>query len=162
VSATDELAPPEPRLELMARFTVDLDAPAWEVGRSTGLGDRRIFPITGGRIEGPLINGAILNNGADWQVVTPEGVAIIDTRYLLRLDDESLVYLQTRGYRHGPPDVIAALAAGEVVDPSRYFFRVYMTFETASARYGWLNRSMAIGTAIRLPRAVIYDAYLIK
>ena len=42
-----------------------------------------------------------------------------------------------------------------------YFFRVYMTFETASARYGWLNRAMAIGSAMRLQSAVIYDAYLV-
>jgi hypothetical protein len=36
-----------------------------------------------------------------------------------------------------------------------------MTFETASATYGWLNRAMAIGSAIRLQNTVIYDAYLI-
>jgi hypothetical protein len=47
-----EPRPPEPTLELMARFTVDLAAPAWELGRTTGLGDRRIFPITGGRFDG--------------------------------------------------------------------------------------------------------------
>ena len=140
---------------------MDLAAPAWELGRTSGLGDRRIFPITGGRFEGPLLSGTILNNGADWQVVTPEGVAIIDTRYLLRLDDSALVYLQTRGFRHGPPEVLAAVAAGEPVDPHDYFFRVYMTFETASGTYGWLNRTMAIGSAMRLQSAVIYDAYRI-
>jgi hypothetical protein len=153
--------PPEPRLEFLARFSVDLGAPAWEVGRTTGLGDRRIFPITGGTVAGPLLRGDILDNGADWQVVTPDGVAIIDTRYLLRLDDSALVYLQTRGFRHGPPEVLAAVAAGEPVDPHDYFFRVYMTFETASGTYGWLNRTMAIGSAMRLPSAVIYDAYRI-
>ena len=47
-----EPRPPEPKLELMARFTVDLAAPVWELGRTTGLGDRRIFPITGGRFDG--------------------------------------------------------------------------------------------------------------
>jgi hypothetical protein len=52
-----EPRPPEPTLELMARFTVDLAAPAWELGRTTGLGDRRIFPITGGRVDGPLLTG---------------------------------------------------------------------------------------------------------
>jgi hypothetical protein len=157
---TSEQQPPEPRLELMARFSVDLDPP-WELGRTTGLGDRRIFPITGGSFEGPLLTGRILNNGADWQVVTSDRVAIVDTRYLLQLDDGALVYLQTRGYRHGPPDVLAAIAAGATVDPSQYYFRVYMTFETASATYGWLNRAMAIGSAMRLQNTVIYDAYLI-
>jgi hypothetical protein len=153
--------PPEPKLELMARFTVDLAAPA-ELGRTGGLGDRRIFPIIGGSFDGPVLRGTILNNGADWQVVTPDGVSLIDTRYLLRLDDGALAYLQTRGFRHGPAEVLAAVAAGEPVDPHEYFFRVYLTFETASSAYGWLNRAMAIGSAMRLANAVIYDAYLIK
>jgi hypothetical protein len=46
-----------------------------------------------------LLSGEILNNGADWQILTADGTAIIDTRYLLKLDDGSLAYLQTRGYR---------------------------------------------------------------
>jgi FAD/FMN-containing dehydrogenase len=107
-------------------------------------------------------SGTILDNGADWQVVTPDGVALIDTRYLLRLDDDALAYLQTRGFGHGPAEVLAAVAAGEPIDPHDYFFRVYMTFETASGTYGWLNRAMAIGSAMRLVNTVIYDAYLIR
>jgi hypothetical protein len=50
--------------------------------------------------------------------------AIIDRRYLLRLDDGSLAYLQTRGYRHGPADVLAELAKGAKVGPAKYYFRV--------------------------------------
>jgi hypothetical protein len=153
--------PPEPRLEFLARFSVDLGAP-WEVGRTSGLGDRRIFPITGGSFDGPRLHGTILDNGADWQIVTPDGVSIIDTRYLLRLADGALTYLQTRGFRHGPADVLAAVAAGEPVNPQDYFFRVEMRFETASDTYSWLNRAMAIGSAMRLANAVVYDAYLIN
>lgn len=152
--------PPRPGLEPMARFTVEL-GPVWELGPTSGLGNRRIFPIVGGRFEGPLLSGTILDNGADWQVVTPGGVAIVDTRYLLQLRDGALVYLQTRGFRHGPPEVLAAIAAGETVDPASYFFRVYMTFETASPEHEWLNRAMAVGSAIRLANAVVYDAYLV-
>ena len=153
--------PPEPRLEYLARLSVDLGTP-WDVGRTSGLGDRRIFPITGGSIDGPRLRGTILDNGADWQVVTPDGVSLIDTRYLLRLEDGALVYLQTRGFRHGSTEVLAAVAAGEPVDPHDYFFRVYLTFETASNTYSWLNRAMAIGSAMRLANAVVYDAYLIN
>lgn len=154
--------PPKPQLEPMARFTVELVAPVWELGETTDLGKRRIIPITGGKFEGPLLNGEILNNGADWQVVTKDGLAIIDTRYLLKADDGSLIYLQTRGYRHGPPEVMAEVAKGSDVDPNKYYFRLYMNFETASASYGWLNRAMAVGYAMRLGKAVVYDAYLLK
>ncbi len=153
---------PKPRLEYMARFTVDLAAPVWELGPTSGLGRRRIIPITGGSFAGPLLNGEILNNGADWQIVTADGTAIIDTRYLLNLDDGSLAYLQTRGYRHGTADVMAELAKGAEVDPAKYYFRVYLQFETSSSLYSWLNRTLAVGYAARLGKAVVYDAYAIR
>jgi hypothetical protein len=146
----------------MARFTVDLVAPVWELGATSDLGRRRIIPIGGGSFAGPLLNGEILNNGADWQVVTADGTAIIDTRYLIKLDDGSLAYLQTKGYRHGPADVMAELAKGAEIDPAKYYFRVHLQFETSSSSYGWLNRILAVGYAMRLKSAVIYDAYAIR
>jgi len=158
----DGVAPPQPRLELMARFEVALTAPPFELGETSALGRRRIIPIKGGRFHGPLLNGEILDNGADWQVVTQAGVALIDTRYLLRLSDGALAYLQTRGYRHGPPEVVAALARGEDVDPQRYYFRVTMQFETASREFGWLNHTIGLGSAMRRASAVIYDAYAVR
>jgi hypothetical protein len=160
--AGQKFEPPKPELEFMARVTVDLVAPIWDLGVTSDLGRRRIIPITGGKLEGPLLNGEILNNGADWQVVTADGLAIIDTRYLLRLDDGSLAYLQTGGYRHGPADVMAALAKGAEVDPSTYYFRAWLNFETNSSVYAWLNRTLAVGDAMRLAAAVIYDAYAIR
>jgi hypothetical protein len=159
---TGGFEPPKPRLEYMARFTVDLEAPVWELGKTADLGARRIIPITGGHFAGPLLNGEILNNGADWQAVTADGLAIIDTRYLLKADDGSLIYLQTKGFRYGPAEVLAEVARGNPVDPNKYSFRLTMTFETASQKYGWLNRAIGVGYAMRLGKAVIYDAYLVK
>lgn len=157
-----EFAPPTPTLERLARFEVDLDGPVWELGETSGLGRRRIIPITGGRFEGPALKGEILDNGADWQIVTADNVAIIDTRYLLRLSDGSLAYLQTKGFRHGPAEVIAELASGGDVDPTRYYFRVSMQFETASREFGWLNHVVGLGSAMRRPKTVVYDAYIVR
>ncbi|ATP50737.1 hypothetical protein CR512_15680 [Pseudomonas putida] len=154
--------PPPLKLEPLARFSVDLVAPIWELGATNGQGKRRIIPITGGRFEGPRLKGTILNNGADWQVVTPEGVAIIDTRYLLQTDDGALIYLRTEGYRFGPPEVMKKVAAGEDVDPSLYQFRITMHFETSAPQYAWLNRTVGVGSAMRLGNAVVYDAFEVK
>ena len=153
------LTPPQPGLELLARFHVELARPPWDLGRTTPLGTRRIVPITGGRFEGPGFSGEILDNGADWQVVIDDGTTVVDTRYLLRLSDGALAYLRTRGFRHGPPHVLARIADGELVDPRLYYFRVSMAFETASTTFAWLNRTLAIGSALRLADAVVYDAY---
>jgi hypothetical protein len=160
VADTKGFEPPKPKLEYLGRWWVDLVAPVWELGQTSDLGKRRIIPITGGKFEGPRIKGVILNNGADWQIVTKEGVAIIDTRYLLQTDDGALIYLQTKGYRYGPPEVMAKVARGEVVDPNLYYFHITMLFETAAPKYLWLNRSQGIAFAMRLGNAVVYDAYL--
>ena len=154
--------PPKPVLVFLGRLRVGLTAPAWELGETSALGRRRIIPITGGTFEGPDFRGKILNNGADWQVVTKEGVAIIDTRYLLQTDDDQYVYLQTQGFRFGPPDVMARVAKGESVDPALYNFRITMQFETGAKKYEYLNRHVGVGSAMRLGSEVVYDAYLLK
>ena len=154
--------PPKPGLEFMARFEVNLDAPVLELGQIEGIGKRRIIPITGGKFSGPRLNGTILNNGADWQAVAADGLARMDTRYALKTVDGALIYIQTRGFRYGPADVMAELAKGNPVDPNKYCFRVYIQFETGSSQYEWLNRAIGIGAGMRLRNAVIYDAYLVK
>jgi hypothetical protein len=59
----------------------------------------------------------------------------------------------------GPPEVIAALARGEPVEPSRYYFRTVMRFETADPVLAWLNRILALGTGAREKLAVRLDVY---
>jgi Protein of unknown function (DUF3237) len=61
--------------------------------------------------------------------------------------------------RHGPSEVIAALARGEAVEPSRYYFRTVMRFETADPALAWLNRILALGTGAREKLAVRLDVY---
>jgi hypothetical protein len=146
----------------MARFEVNLDAPILELGRVESAGNRRIIPITGGRFTGPRLSGIILNNGADWQMVAADGLAYLDTRYALKTNDEALIYIQTRGFRYGPADVMAEVAQGTPVDPNKYYFRVSILFETGTTRYRWLNRAIGIGAGMRLRNAVIYDAYLVR
>jgi hypothetical protein len=162
VADTKGFVPPKPNLEYLGRWSVDLVAPIWELGQTSDLGRRRIIPITGGTFNGPNFKGKILNNGADWQIVTKDGLAIIDTRYLLQTDDGEYVYLQTKGYRFGPPEVMAKVAKGEVVDANLYNFRITMQFETSSKKYDYLNRYIGIAFAMRLGNAVVYDAYLVK
>ena len=158
----EDFQPPKPKLEHLARFNVNLEAPIWELGATSDLGRRRIIPITSGSFEGKRLKGTILNNGADWQVVTAQGLAIIDTRYLLKTNDGALIYLQTKGFRYGPPEVMAEVAKGNPVDPAKYTFRLTMSFETADPRYTWLNRAIGVGSAMRLGAAVVYDAYLLE
>ena len=157
-----QFEPPKPGLEFMARFEVNLGASVLELGQIGSVGKRRIIPIVGGTFTGPRLSGTILNNGADWQIVSADGLASMDTRYALETKDGALVYIQTHGFRYGPAAVMAEVAKGIPVDPNKYYFRVHIQFETGSARYKWLNRAIGIGAGMRLRNAVIYDAYLVK
>jgi hypothetical protein len=116
-------------------------------------GERRMVAITGGRVSG-RVDGEILPGGADWQVLRPDGLADIDARYLLRTTDGAVAEVWSRGLRHGPADVMQKLAAGEPVDPSLYYFRTSMRFESAAPSLQWLTRILAVGIGERRPDTV--------
>ncbi len=122
-------------------------------------GERRLIPIVGGTFQGPRLRGKVLPGGADWQIVRADGVLDLDARYALQDEGGGVVSVVSRGYRHGPPDVLAALARGEDVDPGRYYFRTTMRFETGAPSLAWLNRTLAVATARRQARRVLLTAY---
>ena len=128
---------------------------------TTQHGNRRIIPITGGKFEGPDIKGVIVPGGADWQIVRTDGVAELEARYTLRSDDDGLIYVVNKGYRHGPSEVMRRLAKGEPVDPKEYYFRTTPTFETSVAKYNWLTRHVFVAAGERKPDRVIIDFYKI-
>ena len=123
------------------------------------LGERRVVGITGGTFEGPQLRGTVVPGGADWQIVRADGVLDIDARYALRTDAHALIRVVSQGYRHGPPEVLAALGRGEEVPAEKYFFRTVMRFETGAAGLQWLNRTIAVASAQRKARQVLLSVY---
>ena len=147
-------------LEPLAHAEITLAEPL-ELG-TTGLGRRRIIPITGGRFTGARLAGTVLPGGADWQIVLADGTALLEARYTLRTDEGALVLVQNRGVRHGPPEVLARLARGEDPDPSLYYMRTTPVFETAAPQLAWLNRIVCVGTGRRRRASVELDFYEVK
>jgi len=154
------MEPVAPSLELIARFRATLAQPL-ELGQ-TPWGRRRVIAVTGGEFDGPLLTGKVLPGGADWQVVHEDGTATIDTRYTLECHDGALISVATRGCRTGPREVLQRIAAGETVDPSEYYFRVAIQYETSAPQYEWLNWIVAVASALRLSDQVVYDAYVVR
>ena len=74
------------------------------------------------RVRGPKLNGRILPGGADWQIIRNDGAADIQARYTIETDGGGLILVDSEGLRHGPPEVMAALARGEAVDPAQLLF----------------------------------------
>ncbi len=46
------------------------------------------------------------------------------------------------------------LSRGEIVDPALVYFRTVPVFEAPAGPYDWLNRSVFLGLAARLPDKV--------
>jgi len=151
---------PEPRLTLVYRLEAALGEPL-ELG-DVAQRHRRIVPQTGGRFTGPELSGELLPGAsADWQIVMPDGTSFVDVRYTLQTDGGDLLYVQSRGVRHGSPEVLSRLARGEDVDASEYTFRTSTKIETAAPRLDWLNKSVFISVGGRQAAGVIYETYLV-
>jgi len=125
----------------------------------TPLGDRRVGVVDGGSFEGPRLKGTVMKGGSDWILARPDGALQLDVRLTLKTDDGHLIGMTYRGFRHGPAAVIDRLNRGEKVDASEYYFRTAPFFETASEKYGWLNRVVAVATGHRLPDGPVYHVF---
>jgi hypothetical protein len=142
-----------PELEFVYEATGDLGTPI-PLGK-THDGTRRIVPIfEGGRVEGPLIRGALLGGGADWQVTRPDDVTVVEAIYAMKTDDGVVIQIRNKGVRHGSPEVMARLAAGDEVDPTTYYFRTVPEFIAPKGKYDWMNRSVFICSGARFPMSI--------
>ena len=140
-------------------FSITLTVAEMQAVGTTPLGDRRIGVVAGGSFEGPKLKGTVMKGGSDWILMRPDGAVQLDVRLMLRSDDGHLIGMTYRGFRHGPAAVIDRLNRGEKVDPGEYYFRTAPFFETASEKYGWLNRIVAVATGHRLPDGPVYHVF---
>ena len=149
----------ELRSEFLCEVSVDLEEPL-DMG-ATPHGVRRIYGVKGGTFEGPKLKGQVLPGGGDWLLLRPDGAGELDVRATMRTDDGHIIYIYYRGILHASPEVAQGILRGEAPDPSEYYFRTAPFFETGSEKYGWLNRTVAVGVGKIGPNGVGYTVYAI-
>jgi Protein of unknown function (DUF3237) len=142
----------KPDLEFVYEATGALGTPI-PIGETPD-GTRRIIPIFSGPVVGPKINGELISGGADWQVTRTDGVTVADATYALRTDDGVVIQIHNKGLRHGPPEVMARLAAGEGVDPAEYYFRTIPEFIAPVGKYDWMNKSVFVCAGARYAESI--------
>jgi len=151
--------PAPPALAHVLHLEVEVGPPV-EVGRTPG-GLRRVVPILGGTVSGPLLTGRVLPGGADFQVIRTETETVAEARYVLESDDGEVVYVENTGLRTGSAEDIARLRQDLPVDPARIYFRSWPRFETAAPRLAALTGHLHVGTGVRHPRGVVFDFFRI-
>ena len=128
-------------------------------------GDQRLGYISGGRFFGPRINGTVLPGGGNWsrsgRMGEDASVGTFDARAVWQSEDGELIYVSYTGRSIISDDARATFADPAVpdADTSQYYLRIAPVFETASAKYGWLNDVLAVGVGERTDFGVRHQIY---
>lgn len=143
-----------PQFEFAFSIALKLTKPTWL--RPTTMGaTRAAVYVSEGTLEGPGIKGRVLPmSGGDWPLLRPDGVLDFDARYLLELDDGTVIYFQNRGYRWArTPEVAERMARNEPADPSEYYMRVSPKFDVPEGPHDWMAKHIFVGVAEKTPGA---------
>jgi hypothetical protein len=102
---------PEMRTEYA--FTITAEIAEVTTAGDLGYGVRRIIPINGGEVRGEKVNGKVLPFGADFQIIRPNELIDLEARYAFETDDGAVVYVENKGIRFGPVELLQKLKRGE-------------------------------------------------
>lgn len=128
---------------LLFSTTLAADAPR-DVG-TTPYGQRRVTRTRGGNLSGGSVAGSILPGALDFDLRLPSGALEHEARYVLRMPDQTLVYLRTCG-----------VADGDGV-------RFVADFEApSSSTWQWLNAGTYVGRRALTPQGVRLSVHAVS
>ena len=147
--------------ELYTKYVFTITAEIAEVTTAGDLGHgvRRIIPITGGTVRGEKVNGKVLPFGADFQIIRPNELIDLEAKYAFETDDGAVVYVENKGIRFGPVELLQKLKRGEPVDPRLIYCRTSPKYETGAEKYRWLMEHVFVGSAARHADRVVIDVH---
>jgi len=151
---TDAPHPFMPRLEYAFSIAITLSRPYFLKPTNMGATRAAVYAAEG-TIEGPGIKGKVVPmSGGDFPLVRPDGVIDFDARYLLELDDGTIIYLQNRGFRWAyTAEAAERMARNEPADPSEYYMRVSPKFDVPEGPHDWMSKHVFVGVAEKVPGA---------
>src|ERR1700757_251770 len=148
-----------PVLETRYVFTITARIGGVVTAGETGHGVRRVIPITGGEVRGERVNGTVCPLGADFQVIRPNELIELEAKYAFETDDGAIVYVENKGIRFGPIELLQRLKRGEPVDPALIYCRTVPRFETGAEKYRWLMENLFVASAARHADRVVIDVH---
>src|ERR1700748_2895995 len=148
-----------PELGTQYVFTITARIAEVTTAGDLGYGVRRIIPITGGEVKGEKVNGKVLPFGADFQIIRPNELIDLEAKYAFETDDGAVVYVENKGIRFGPVELLQKLKRGEPVDPGLIYFRTVPRCESGAEKYRWLMENLFVASAARHPDRVVIEVH---
>jgi hypothetical protein len=156
----DIRTPAVPGLDYAFSINVALGEPVFcGPGRN---GERRVFPIAGGTVSGPLLNGKVMAGGADYALVRNDRCTCVTAHYMLQANDGTPIYIQNKGLFVAPEATIDRIDRGEILEPDQYYFRAAPVFDAPEGPHVWLSDRLFISTCIFRQADVIIDVFVVR
>jgi hypothetical protein len=139
----------KPSLGLEYAFTLHVDLlPPLSYGASEE-GDKRFIPISGGKVDGPKLQGTILPGGGDWNTVHRNGVVDVWARYSIMTSDGTVIGITNAGRGRGSQSVMGGVFEQGIESGSGgsvgWYTKTFPHFEVAPGPHEWLNRTCFVG-----------------
>jgi hypothetical protein len=147
----------ELKTEYICDFHIEPEQPIQQF--QTPMGVRLTYIVRQGQCEGPDIKAEFLPGGGDWVLLGSDGIARLDARATLRLDDGALCHVTILGAVQGKAEDQARFFAGETLRWDEVYARATPRFETGSAKYAWLNGVVAVAYMELSLKHVDYKVY---
>src|SRR6201992_3423513 len=151
-----------PQLSTKYVFTITAHIGGVTSTGDIGTGVRRIIPVIGGDVRGARLNGKVWSFGADFQIIRPNELIELEAKYAFETDDGAVIYVENKGIRFGPVELMQKLKRGEPVDPKLIYFRTVPKFETGHENYRWLMEHIFIGSAAPHADRVVIDVHMVR
>jgi hypothetical protein len=133
--------------DLQTRWLFDIDVligPARPVGTGPD-GERTDYPIIGGSFRGPELSGDVMPGGADYFLLRPDGVGVLDARYKLRTTGGVLIDIHNRGLWVPNEAGLAKVRAGADPAADELYCCCTPEFKAPEGPCAWLNRLVCTG-----------------
>lgn len=145
-------------MEHVCSYSANLGAEPEVIG-PVAEGIRLNYSITGGTVSGPKLLGKIRTLGGDWLTIRTDGVAVLDVRGTMELDDGALIYIHYNGVGDLGEDGYERFLAGNL--PATMQLRTAPRLQCSHPDYAWVNRLQFVNIGeVDFARSVVsYDMY---
>ncbi|MDQ4093691.1 MAG: DUF3237 domain-containing protein [Actinomycetota bacterium] len=111
-------------------------------------GTRAVVEIMSAEYRGERLQARLKGvAAADWAIVSPDGIGLMDARLTIETDDGALIYVSYGGR----VDLSTGIEGATVYTAPR--------FETGDERYAWINKIQAVAKGVISGGVLRYELY---